>query len=367
MNKKYNSFIDYFKVTIGSLAFIVIIVLSIWATALIIAPNPDLDPDAFVAQMIARGVLTILLVTSGVNLVYDVTKIIIVGSGARSYSKKEATTTPGYRYVAAQEEISEAKAIIDKHGLILELEETVDFINLERKVNRYEDMVDAEIYKLTKHLQSKKVARDPNKVKELRNKINDVKARKSIIAKFRTSVTKFERLQCIEYDEKLAEIYGEPHYDIVYSKDIYNMKNENRSLAERIMNSAFFIFMRERIQPIINPLIFTATLTYYIVSFDATANNIALLITVGATTLMSMGGAGLRELRIRFSRVNVDPLEANSYIFKKFKAKNKTLIEVLDKGELTIEQYHELQKHKLAVLKTKMEKVMEENKESELK
>ena len=201
----------------------------------------------------------------------------------------------------------------------------------------------------------------------MRTAINEVKARKSLIAKFRTAVAKFERSECINYDEKLSEIYGEPRYETVYSKDIYNMKNENRTLIERVMNGPFLIFVKERVQPVISPLIFAATLTYYIVTFAATPNNLALLVTVGTTTLMSMLGAALRELRIRFSRIDVEPIEDNSYIFKKFRARNKTLIEVLDKGELTIEQYHALQKVKIEQLKTKMLEAKEEPIQEEIK
>ena len=110
MKKKgYVSFIDYMKVTIGGLAFVAIILLSIWVTALIILPDPNLDQEAFIAQMIARGILTILLVSSGVNLAYDLTRVVIVGVGARSYSKGTAQQTPGYRFIGAQEGIAESK------------------------------------------------------------------------------------------------------------------------------------------------------------------------------------------------------------------------------------------------------------------
>jgi hypothetical protein len=357
MNKKYNSFIDYFKISIGGIAFLAIILLSIWATSLIIEPDPNLDTEAFMAQMITRGLLTIMLVSSGVNLAYDITKLIIISIGSRSYSAGSATTTPGYKYIEAQEEISLAKSIIDRHGLILELEETVDYINLERKIDSYENMIDREIEKLTRESQKKRNARDAEKVKEYRSKISEVKHRKSIIAKFRTSITKFDRMACIDYDEKLSEIYGEPKYDIVYSKDIYHMKAQNRNTIEKIMNSSIFFFLRERVQPVISPLIFAGVLTYYIVSFNASANNIALLLTVGVTTLMAMGNAILREIKVRFSRINVSPVEDNAYVFKKFRAKHGTLIKVLDEGTLSIDEYHELQKHKMENLKKKMDEM----------
>ena len=50
----------------------------------------------------------------------------------------------------------------------------------------------------------------------------------------RTAIAKFDRDKCIEIDEKLSEVYGEPNYDIVYSKDIFNMKKTNNNIFEDI-------------------------------------------------------------------------------------------------------------------------------------
>ena len=50
-----------------------------------------------------------------------------------------------------------------------------------------------------------------------------------IVAKYRMAINKFNHDECI-YDEQLYELYGEPRYEIVYTKDIYNMKHVNKNI-----------------------------------------------------------------------------------------------------------------------------------------
>ena len=129
-------------------------------TSLSIVPDPELDQAAFIAEFIKRAVLTVMLVSSGVSFAYDMTKMIIIGIGTRSHAKGTAVQTTGYRYIDAQNTIQDSKRKINDHGLIMELEETVDFINFERRVDGYEDIIDNNIYQLGKQLQRRKTRRD---------------------------------------------------------------------------------------------------------------------------------------------------------------------------------------------------------------
>ena len=356
--KKYNTFVDYLKTTISGLVFIIVISLGIWATSLTILPDPGLDPVAFWGEFIKRAILTIMLVSSGVSFMYDITKMIIIGIGTRSHAKGTAVQTPGYRYIEAQSGIQLAKEKINKHGLIMELEETVDFINYERRADGYEDIIDRNIYKLGKKLQKKKIARVPEKALEVKKELTEEKSRKITIAKFRKAITVFDRNTAIDRDEELARVYGEPRHDIVYTKDIFNMKKNNMSIFEKITNSAPMLFFKDRIKPIVTPLIFAALTTYYLIEFLSSSNATALLITVGITTLIAMGKAGIAEMTTRFTRLYTEPLEDNNYIFNKFLSKNKTLIQVLDDGEMSIDEYHDLRKHKMETLKEQLTKQM---------
>ena len=300
-----------------------------------------------------------MLVSSGVSFAYDMTKMLIIGIGTRSHAKGTAVQTTGYRYIEAQNTIQDSKVKINKHGLIMELEETVDFINYEKRVDSYEDIIDDNIFKLGKQLQKKKTRQNIELSKEIKQKLVDEKGMKIIIAKMRTAIAKFDRDKCIEIDEKLSEVYGEPNYDIVYSKDIFNMKKTNNNIFEKISNSSPIVYFKERIKPVISPLIFAGLTTYYLIKFLASPNATALLITVGATTTTAMFNASITELKNRFNRLNTEPLEDNAYVFNRFMSKNKTLIDVMDAGEMSIDQYHELQKHKMEALKRQLDKQLQ--------
>ena len=82
--KKYNTFTDYLKTVTSGLVFIIVILLGIWATSLTIEPDPNLNPDAFWAELFKRALLTIMLVSSGISFAYEMTKLIIVSRGAKS-------------------------------------------------------------------------------------------------------------------------------------------------------------------------------------------------------------------------------------------------------------------------------------------
>ena len=107
---------------------------------------------------------------------------------------------------------------------------------------------------------------------KIKQQIVDEKGRKITIAKIRTAIAKFDRDTCIDLDEKLSEVYGEPQYEIVYSKDIFNMKKRNSNIFEMIFNSAPILFFKERIKPVITPLIFAGLTTYYLIEFLSSPN-----------------------------------------------------------------------------------------------
>ena len=91
------------------------------------------------------------------------------------------------------------------------------------------------------------------------------------------------------------------------------------------------------------------------------------MITVGATTTTAMFNASITELKNRFNRLNTEPLEDNAYVFNRFMSKNKTLIDVMDAGEMSIDQYHELQKHKMEALKRQLDKQLQKDIDEENK
>lgn len=362
MNKKYNTVGDKIRTAIGGLMFFLAIAFSIWMAALSITKDPEMTQATFMALMLARGVLTIVLVSAGVDFMYNITRFILKSVGGKSYNNQENSHSQGYRYVEALEDIRSSKSLIDKHGLVMELEETVDFINYERRADAYEDLIDRKIFDHTKFMQKKKNNKNKENVKENRQKLVEIKANKTIVAKLRVSISNYDRLKCIEYDEQLSELYNEPKYQVVYTKDIYNMKPVDRNFLDKVLHSRIWFGFMERVKPFLTPLIFAGLTAYYIFGFDWSAKDIAMLIAVGISTLMAMGTGVSVEIGTRFMRDLVRPNEENNYVFKKFKSRNKDLIKVLEDGNLSIEEFHKLQEAKMEALKKQLEPPVEEPK-----
>lgn len=356
--KKHGSAGDTIKTVISGFIFVLIIGLALYLMSISVAPDPDLSAEAFWAEMFKRTMLTVLLVASGVDFMYNMTKKILISIGGKNYNDKTSEHTQAYRYIEAKIEISDTKKLIDKHGLIMELEETVDYINYERRADVFESIIDDKIYKHNKQLQKRKNRKKTGKMTELRKELLDIKEDKLLVSNFKSSISRYDRENCIKYDTALAYKYDEPDYDIVYSKEVYNMRPINRTFIDKFFNNGIWLFFMERVKPIITPVMFAILTTYYIIEFLGSPQSTALLIAVGVSTIMAMLTGVITEISTRFERLYTRPYEDNNYILKKFRSRNKELIDVLEDGKMSIDELHEMQKLKFEALKKQLEDVI---------
>ena len=331
---KHVGALDYIKSIISWLAFGIILVLIVYS-AFISIQTQDMTPELMGRVYTQIGLAT-LLTLFGRSAVFSTMRLIIIAIGGRAYNGGKAKTGIGYRFVKASENVRNSKDTIDKYGLIVELEESIDFINMESRVSVYDEMIDKKIYKISKKLQKKKARKDKELSRKLKDKIVLLKEDKRLISTYRVGITQYNRETCDETDLLLSEKYGEPKYHKIYSRDVYNVRSDGDGIISKFMNSGFTAFFKYTIKPIMLPAITAFIGVYYIINYSDTVDPAAMILfwAVMGTSGSQMLKAVLNMLTGRFELYDVRPIENNSYIFSKFNSRHKDKINDFKKNEL---------------------------------
>jgi len=324
---KQTTGLDYIRIAGGWLAFGAIVGLVIYGFLLNV-DTQAMTPELW-GKIIMQSVMTLLLVSVGVDAVYSTVKSIIIGIGGRHYNGDKVKSGIGYRYVYASENVRNTKSTIDRYGMVIELEESIDFINMENKAASYEHIIDKKIFKYGKKLGKKKTRNNKEKSTEIKEIIVKLKSDKKILGEYKLSITRYQHEKCEELDNQLADLHGEPKYSKVYAKDIFNLRSPSVGVIGRLMNSGFMGFLKWRVKPIAMPIITTILFTYYIIqlSDEIDPANLALMVAVLTTASTSMLKAIIGMITGRFERVYLQPIENNSYIFNKFNSRHKAAID----------------------------------------
>jgi len=350
----YVSFLDILRTIISGTIFIAAILFMLWIVSIKILPNPDINMDEFIAEFIKRAVVTVILVSSGVDAAYNLGYLIMLGFGSIAYNRGSLSRSVAQRYIETKNNIQTATDIINKYGMNIEFEEIIDFVNYESRTNKFERLIKEAEYKKIGEIQKRKNRKNLNVSAKLREELHIIKTHNLFISKQRLAITKFDRLEYLTYDNKLTEIYGEPRYKLVYSSDIFESKIEKNNIFILALFYGLWKIFKERVYPIISPLIFVGLTTYYIIYFGTNPNNQALLLAVGITTIISVLWAFIMEITVRFKRDNLEPLASTHYIMRKFISKNKKKISVLEKGEKTVEEFMIEEEYYLEKLKKEL-------------